>query len=67
MLINSNMYEYLRRARSYALIGEMDSAFENLSKTAEQGFTSKQEMENDAELVSLISDIRWEVLIEKPK
>lgn len=65
MRINANMFEYLRRARAFALIGEKDYAFENLNKSLEQGFSSRKELENDADLRSLMLDVRWKALMEK--
>lgn len=67
MTINANWFEYHRRARRYALIGEKDKAFYNLDKAVQLGQTSKQEFENDEELKALKPDERWKMLTEKLK
>jgi hypothetical protein len=65
MGINSNRFEYHRRAREYAIIGEKDKALENLNKALELGHTSRIEFEKDVELESLKSDIRFQKLLSK--
>ena len=67
MTINSNRFEYHRRARKYALVGEKDKALENLTKAVELGHVSRQEFENDDELGSLKSDSRFQKLLSKLK
>ena len=67
MAIGSNMYDYQRRARKYALIGENTKAFQNLEKSVKLGQISKQEFEGDEDLKSLKTDARWKVLIGKMK
>jgi thioredoxin-like negative regulator of GroEL len=65
MAINSNRFEYHRRAREYALVGQKDKALENLNKAVEFGHTSRMEFENDEELEALKSDIRFQKLLSK--
>ncbi len=67
MAINANMYEYQRRARQYALVGENNKAFENLDKAVQLGLTSKQEFESDEDLKTLRKDKRWQMLMRKLK
>ena len=67
MAINSNGYEYLRRARAYAKAGEKDQAFQNLDKAAGYGYISKQEFVSDADLAALRQDSRWKKLIDTLK
>ncbi len=65
MAIHSNMFEYFRRARAYALVDEKDKAFDNLRKALDQGYTSKQDFENEKGFATLRSDARWRELVEK--
>jgi Tol biopolymer transport system component len=65
MAINSNRFEYHRRAREYALIEQRDKALENLNKAVELGHTSRMEFENDRALEPLKSDIRFQKLLSK--
>ena len=67
MAIQSNRFEYHRRARAYALINEKDKAFQNIDKAIELGQTSKKEFETDADLANLRTDTRWKTLMEKLK
>ena len=67
MAISYNRFEYQRRARRYALLGEKNRAFEHLNKALEEGLDSKQELENDPELEVLKSDARFEALLNKLK
>lgn len=67
MAIQSNRFEYHRRARAYALIHEKDKAFENVYKAVELGQTSKEEFESDEDLANLKTDARWKALMEKLK
>lgn len=55
------------RARAYALIGEKDKAFDNLNKAVDHGYSSKEEFENEKDLATLKSDVRWNALMEKMK
>jgi tetratricopeptide (TPR) repeat protein len=65
MGINSNRFEYHRRAREYAIIGKKDKALENLNKAVELGHSSRIEFEKDIELESLKSDTRFQKLLSK--
>ncbi|QHT68283.1 hypothetical protein GXP67_17370 [Rhodocytophaga rosea] len=62
--IHSNGYEYLRRARKLAHIGEKDKALEHLYKAVALGLNARQEFQNDPDLVSLQSDVRFQKLLE---
>ena len=63
--VNPSRVAHYNRACGYALIGEKDRAFVLLYKAIEAGFSSKLDYENDADLVSLKTDKRWEELIQK--
>jgi hypothetical protein len=67
MAMGSNGYDYLRRASAYAIAGEKDRAFQNLTKAAGYEYISKQEIENDQDLSTLRSDPRWKKFVEKLK
>lgn len=60
MAIHSNMYDYYRRAQAYALAGEKDKAMGHLQKAVDQGYSSKQGIENEKSFALLRSDARWE-------
>lgn len=63
MAIHRNKYEYQRRARRFALIGEKDKALEHVNKAIASGLTARQEFENDPDLASLKSDHRFQALL----
>ncbi len=67
MAINSNMYEYYRRAQAYALVGKKDRVIELLQEAIERGYTSRQDIENDKSFAQLRSDVRWKKLIAQLK
>ena len=67
MAIQSNRFEYHRRARAYALIHEKEKAFQNIEKAIELGQTSKKEFETVEDLANLRMDARWKTLMEKLK
>ncbi|MBL7845868.1 MAG: tetratricopeptide repeat protein [Cyclobacteriaceae bacterium] len=54
-------------ACGYAKLGNKDEAFENLNKAIDNGFNSKQQFENDADLESLKEDSRFVGLLKKLK
>jgi tetratricopeptide (TPR) repeat protein len=59
--------DYYNLACGYSKLNEKDKAFDALNKAAENGFYSKQQYENDPDIESLKSDVRWKVLLEKLK
>lgn len=54
-------------ACGYAKLGKKDEAFDNLNKAIDNGFNSKQQFENDADLESLKKDTRFVELVKKLK
>ncbi|MBC7947543.1 MAG: PD40 domain-containing protein [Chitinophagaceae bacterium] len=64
MAINANRFEFQRRARRYALIGEKDRAFQSLNQAVRLGATSRKEFETDADLVALRDDERWKAFLD---
>jgi len=54
-------------ACGYAKLGKKDEAFDNLNKAIDNGFNSKQQFENDADLDSLKKDSRFVELVKKLK
>ncbi len=53
-------------ACSWALAGNLDSAFHHLTRIAEKGnYTNLQHMVNDSDLFSLHNDGRWSNVVEK--
>lgn len=67
MAINSNGYEYLRRAANYILVNEKDKAFETLQKALAFDYITKNDLENNSGLSLIKSDARWKKLLEKLK
>lgn len=67
MAIHSNMYDYYRRAQAYARVGEKNKAMDHLQKAVDQGYTSKQDIENEESFMVLKSDARWEKLMARLK
>lgn len=67
MSVRSNMYDYYRRAQAYARVGEKDRALDNLQKAIDQGFTSRQDIENEKSFMMLRSEARWERLVGRLK
>jgi len=65
LAIQPDAIDYYNLACSYALANEKEQAFENLNKSLDNGFTSKQQIENDTDLISLREDKRFKMLIEK--
>jgi hypothetical protein len=56
---------YYNLACSYALANNSDGAFKFLEKALAYGYNSKQQYENDTDLVSIRNDKRWKELITK--
>lgn len=63
--IQPNAVDFYNLACSYALANEKEKAFENLFKSLEYGFTSKEQFENDTDLESLKSDARFKAILAK--
>ncbi len=58
---------YYNLACSYALANNSDGAFMFLDKALAYGYNSKQQYENDTDLVSIRNDKRWKELTAKLK
>jgi hypothetical protein len=58
---------YYNLACSYALENKPDGAFKFLDKALAHGYTSKQQYENDTDLVSLKTDKRWKDIVSRLK
>jgi hypothetical protein len=58
---------YYNLACSYALENKPDGAFKFLDKALAQGFNSKEQYENDTDLVSLKNDKRWNDIVSRLK
>jgi hypothetical protein len=58
---------YYNLACSYALGNKSDGAFKFLETALAQGYNSKQQYENDPDLVSLKNDKRWKDLVSRLK
>ena len=56
---------YYNLACSYALANKSDGAFKYLDKALSFGYNSKQQYENDTDLVSIRNDTRWKSLLNK--
>jgi hypothetical protein len=56
---------YYNLACSYALANNSDGAFKYLGKALTFGYNSKQQYENDTDLVSIRKDNRWKTLLIK--
>jgi Tol biopolymer transport system component len=67
MTVHSNMYDFFRRARTYALVGEKDKTIELLQKAIDLGYTSREDIENDKSFALLKSDARWKKLLSELK
>jgi len=67
MAIHSNIYEYYRRARACALVGENEKAFENLGKAVDQGYNSMSDIDGDMAFTALKADPKWKELLAKLK
>ena len=67
MKISAGSYPYYNRARAYAQLGEKDKAFEVLKTALDFGNNTREEVENDPQLQSLKSDVRWKALTESLK
>lgn len=63
--VEPNSVDYYNQACSYALANEKDKAFRSLDNAVGAGFNSKQQVEGDEDLVSLRSDPRYKILLEK--
>ena len=63
--INQSIVAHYNRACGYALIDKKDQAFALLNTAVEKGFNSKDQYENDADLASLKTDMRWAALMQK--
>jgi tetratricopeptide (TPR) repeat protein len=59
--------DFYSLACTYALVGEKEKAFDNLNKAIENGYNSKKQFEDDANLISLRSDKRFQDLLSKLK
>jgi hypothetical protein len=58
---------YYNLACSYALENKPDGAFKFLDKALAHGYASKQQYENDTDLVSLKNDKRWKDIVSRLK
>lgn len=65
LALQPDAIDYYNLACSYALANQKEKAFESLNKALENGFTSKQQVENDTDLESLRDDSRFKALLEK--
>ncbi len=59
--------DYYNLACCFALLSDKDKAFESLQKAIALGFNSKQQFENDPDLQTLKSDMRWKELVSRLK
>lgn len=60
-------FDYYNLGCAYAKYGDKDKAFSALNKSAEYGYGSKQQLENDNDLASLRTDDRYKQLLAKVK
>jgi hypothetical protein len=67
MALHSNMYDYYRRAQAFARLGEKNKAIKHLLKAIDQGYSSRQDIENEKCFTLLKSDARWEKLLVRLK
>jgi tetratricopeptide (TPR) repeat protein len=57
--------DYYNQACAYAKSSNKDKAFASLNKAFDNGFSSKNDFENDTDLASLKTDNRWVTLMQK--
>ncbi|MGZ5221930.1 MAG: TPR end-of-group domain-containing protein, partial [Chitinophagaceae bacterium] len=67
MSLHSHGVFWYNRACSYSLIGYKDKAFEALDKASSLGYNEKKSYEADPDLMTLQSDARWKLLMDKLK
>lgn len=58
-------FVYYNLAGAYAMTGNKEKAFENLAKSVDLKFGTKEKYENDANFTVLKSDARWMQTLEK--
>ena len=63
--IQADAVDIYNMACSYALANNKDKAFESLNKSIDNGFTSKQQIEGDADLISLRDDPPYKAILER--
>jgi len=65
MSLHSHGVFWYNRACSYSQIGYKDKAFEALDKASSLGYNEKKSYEADPDLITLQSDARWKLLMDK--
>ena len=65
MKLHASPSPYFSRGCAYAKIGQKDKAFVALNKAVELGMKIRKEYEDNPDLVPLMNDARWKMLMER--
>jgi hypothetical protein len=65
MKLHASPSPYFSRGCAYAKLGQKDKAFLALNKAVDLGMGVRKEYEDNPDLVSLMNDARWKMLMER--